>query len=189
VRRYAPADLPSILALLGGEDAVIKPAVSGAAWRTWRVSDFGIAKSQAKLQILLGESDMLIQRYEPQVVEQGEWSLVFIGGAYGHAVLKRPKPGDFRSPEKFGSTIQGLDASPSLRRAAERALAMLGQNAAYARVDIIDSPEGPLLMEVELIEPVLYFNARPETASDLVKHLERRIAHHDRGDVQVSENG
>jgi glutathione synthase/RimK-type ligase-like ATP-grasp enzyme len=161
---------------LGGEDAVIKPAVSGTAWHTWRVRERGVSASQEEMQRLLLERDMLVQRYEPGVTEQGEWSLVFIGGFYSHAVLKQPRPGDFRSQGNFGGSVHGLEAPAALRNAAGRALALLGNGAAYARVDMIDSPQGPLLMEVELIEPVLFFNARPAAAQDLVTHLEWRIA-------------
>jgi len=176
LRRGTESDLAATLALLGGGDAVIKPAVSGTAWHTWRVRDRGVPASQAEMQRLLLERDMLVQRYEPGVTEQGEWSLVYIGGFYSHAVLKKPRPGDFRSQGNFGGSVHDLEAPPALRSAAGRALALLGNGAAYARVDMIDSPQGPLLMEVELIEPVLFFNARPAAAQDLVTHLEWRIA-------------
>lgn len=176
LRRGTESDLAATLALLGGDDAVIKPAVSGTAWHTWRVRDRGIPASQTEMQRLLLERDMLVQRYEPGVTEQGEWSLVYLGGFYSHAVLKQPKPGDFRSQGSFGGSVHDVEAPPALRDAAGRALALLGNGAAYARVDMIDSPQGALLMEVELIEPVLFFAARPLAAQDLVAHLEWRIA-------------
>ena len=176
LRRGEDVDLVATLGVLGGDDAVIKPAVSGTAWHTWRVRDRGVPASQAEVQRLLLERDMLVQRYEPGVTEQGEWSLVYIGGFYSHAVLKQPKPGDFRSQGNFGGSVHELEAPPALRNAAGKALALLGKGAAYARVDMIDDFEGPLLIEVELIEPVLFFATRPAAAQDLAAHLEWRLA-------------
>ena len=34
----------------------------------------------------------------------------------------------------------------------------------YARVDVVESSRGPILMELELIEPELYFLIAPEAA-------------------------
>lgn len=176
LRRGEAADLRSALAMLGGEDAVVKPAISGTAWKTWRVSDFGLKSSETELRQSLVERDMLVQRYEPSVAEQGEWSLVYLGGSYSHAVLKQPKPGDFRSQGDFGGSVRSLDAPPALRAVADRVIAMLCGGAAYARIDVIERWQGPLIMEVELIEPVLYFGARPGSAVDLIAHLESRLS-------------
>jgi glutathione synthase/RimK-type ligase-like ATP-grasp enzyme len=176
LRRGEEADLRSVLGTLGGEDAVVKPAISGTAWKTWRVNDLGLARSETELRQFLVERDMLVQRYEPDVAEQGEWSLVYLGGCYSHAVLKQPKPGDFRSQGDFGGSVRSLDAPPALRDVADRVITMLCRGAAYARIDVIEKWQGPLLMEVELIEPVLYFGARPGSAAEFVAHLEDRLS-------------
>jgi glutathione synthase/RimK-type ligase-like ATP-grasp enzyme len=173
--RGADVDLQATLAVLGAEDAVIKPAVSGTAWLTWRVRELGMVASHAELQKLLESRDMLVQRYEPGVTDQGEWSLVYLDGAYSHAALKVPRPGDFRSQLEFGACVHYLDAPSELKVAAGVALGLLGHGATYARVDMTESPQGPVFMEVELIEPQLFFAARPQAASDLVTNLERRI--------------
>ena len=39
----------------------------------------------------------------------------------------------------------------------------------YARVDVVDSSRGPLLMELELIEPELYFLIVPEAADRMAQ--------------------
>lgn len=176
LRKGVDVDLRATLATLGCATAVIKPAISGTAWQTWRVQDIGVEASQKELQGLLRERDMLVQSYEPSVELLGEWSLVFLGGVYSHAALKLPKAGDFRSQANFGGSVRFMDAPLKLKSIAKTVISNLGSEPVYARVDMIESLRGPLLMEVELIEPVLYFAARPGAASDLIAHLERRIS-------------
>lgn len=45
----------------------------------------------------------------------------------------------------------------------------------YARVDVVESSRGPLLVELELIEPELYFLNVPEAASHLAQLLIDRL--------------
>jgi hypothetical protein len=45
----------------------------------------------------------------------------------------------------------------------------------YARVDIVEAARGPLLMELELIEPELYFLYVPEAADRLARLIVERL--------------
>ena len=46
----------------------------------------------------------------------------------------------------------------------------------YARVDVVESSRGPLLMELELIEPELYFLYVPEAATRLAALIARHLS-------------
>ena len=50
----------------------------------------------------------------------------------------------------------------------EKTLAALPEKALYARIDVIDTGEGFAVMEVELIEPSLYFNMDDTAAQRFV---------------------
>ena len=45
---------------------------------------------------MVANGDVLVQPFLNAIQAEGEWSLLFYGGAYSHAVLKRPRQNDFR---------------------------------------------------------------------------------------------
>ena len=47
---------------------------------------------------------------------------------------------------------------------------------AYARVDAVESARGPLLMELELIEPELYFSIVPGSAERMAQAVVERLS-------------
>ncbi|MGI8663925.1 MAG: ATP-grasp domain-containing protein [Acidimicrobiales bacterium] len=129
---------------------VVKPAVSIGAERTVRDA------AQADLDALVAVSDVLVQPYVREV-ESGEVSLVCFGGVPSHAVRKVPAAGDFRTQEHLGATVTAVPVTEALDQLAGTVLSLLPTTPAYARVDVVDTPDGPLLMELELIEPTLFF--------------------------------
>ena len=171
--------LPQTLAPMSGQEVVVKPTTSGTAWHTARGVVGEAAFEQAVAQ-LPKELDYLVQPFVPEIVSEGEWSLLFFGGEYSHAVLKRPVAGDYRVQSNFGGTAEGIDPAPMLVAPAKHALsvvAALGHaDIAYARVDGVVSQGAFLLMELEMIEPFLHLGARPEAAERFATHLHRQLA-------------
>src|SRR5450432_3586944 len=110
---------------------------------------------------------LFVQPFPPEI-EDGEWSLVFLGGEFSHAVKKRPAAGDFRVQHDFGGTVERCDPDPALvedaravLRAAADATNTMVEDILYARVDGVVRSGRLLLMELELIEPVLFFAQAP----------------------------
>ncbi|MEM7517795.1 MAG: hypothetical protein AAF368_12845 [Planctomycetota bacterium] len=104
----------------------------------------------------------LAQPFMPSVLEEGEYSLFFFGGEYSHTVLKTPASGDFRVQEEHGGLIRGVEPEPGQVEAAGRVLDAVEHDLLYARVDLVRdaaamADERWRLMEIELIEPSLYF--------------------------------
>jgi hypothetical protein len=91
-------------------------------------------------------------------------SLMFIDGSFSHAVEKRPSPGDFRVQHEFGGSVGPVDAPASLRGFGASVLATIQRPWTYARVDLVDTARGPVLMELELIEPSLFLVHAPNAA-------------------------
>lgn len=150
------AALADLQAELGGGELVVKPAVSGSAWRTLHVPAHGAAAAQAEFAALTRERDVIVQSFIPEIGSLGEYSLMFFGGRYSHAVLKTPRTGEFRCQREYGGSVTALPAPASVLETARRALAVFGAPP-YARLDLVVTRGMPMIMEVELIEPVLFF--------------------------------
>ena len=60
----------------------------------------------------------LIQPFLPAVTEEGELSLLYFGGRFSHALIKRPKAGDYRTQGQHGAVETGIDAPQGALEAA-----------------------------------------------------------------------
>ena len=103
----------------------------------------------------------MLQKFMDAIVTEGEWSLMFFGGTFSHAIVKRPKHGDFRVQNDFGGTALLADPPTQVLASATRALQAVDPTL-YARVDGIVDNNRFLLMELELIEPMLFLSDHPE---------------------------
>ena len=161
------ATLAAVLADAGWDDVVIKPVVSASATDTWRVPPGRSADWEERFRALTARGPAMIQPFVPEVALGGEWSLVFIGGEFTHSVLKRPAPGDFRVQEEHGGSQEARPADPGVVRAAAAVLARVPGAPSYARVDgcVVDGRFR--VMEVEVLEPTLYFTEGPHAADRL----------------------
>jgi glutathione synthase/RimK-type ligase-like ATP-grasp enzyme len=172
-------DLPHALSAMHRQEVVIKPTISGTAWHTVRgvVGDTAMEQAIAQLPQAF---EYLVQPYLPEIVTDGEWSLIFFEGEYSHAVIKRPADGDYRVQGEFGGTARSVEPDATLIASAKQALvasaAMGYADIAYARVDGVMTQGRFLLMELEVIEPLLHLGGRPETAERFAAHLQKRLA-------------
>jgi glutathione synthase/RimK-type ligase-like ATP-grasp enzyme len=170
------SDLETALASMSG-DVVVKPTVSGGAWHTVR-GRVGSPDFQQALATLPHELDYLVQPFMPQIVDEGEWSLLFFGGVYSHAVLKKPGSDDYRVQTYFGGTAGLTEPTPAIIASAQhalRAVAELGhRDQAYVRVDGVVDAGVFRIMELEFIEPFLHFAAHPPAAALFAAQLARR---------------
>jgi len=153
---HARADEPTIRAAfeeLGCERIVVKPEVGAGAWR-----QVLIERGQP-----LPHSDQLppdrtmIQPFIESIETEGEYSLLFFGREFSHAVQKLPKAGEYRIQAVYGGTDREHTPSAAELEAAQRVIDAVPEDLLYARVDMVRaSDSGLMLMELELIEPYLY---------------------------------
>ena len=173
LERGQPQSVRAILERRGWHQVVVKPAVSASAFGTWRTSIERADVDQARLDREVAERSLLVQPFVDEIVSQGEWSLVFFGGEYSHAILKRPAAGDFRVQEELGG--HAVPAEPP-SAVIEQARAILGRVPApllYARVDGVERNGRFVLMEVEINEPFLYIGSSPGAAARLADAIVR----------------
>jgi hypothetical protein len=165
VRMGSTVSLADIMAARGWHELVVKPAVSAGSFRTIRTDQRSLEAGEAHLRSLSAERDVLVQEYVPAVEGYGERALIWIDGALTHAVRKSPRfEGD---AEQVSETMPITAAEAAL---AERVLASIDLPKLYARVDMAPGREGqPVLMEVELVEPSLFFSACPQALQRMVR--------------------
>lgn len=158
---FGPAELAQ--ALQDTPELVLKPVVSASGHATYRVrqpEDLGPA-DWALLQAAMARDGLLLQPFVPQIQSEGEWSLVFLGGRYSHAVNKRAAGEQFLIHEEYGGQSRGQTAPAALQSLAEAVVARFAADCLYARVDAIWHQDQWQVMELELIEPALYLAQDP----------------------------
>ncbi|HYW52171.1 MAG TPA: hypothetical protein VE861_16260 [Gemmatimonadaceae bacterium] len=158
-------------------EIVLKPTISGGAKDTFRLH---APLSDVTLQHLVDtfhDRDWFAQPFLRSVITEGEYSLFYFDGQLSHVVQKVPKPGDFRVQEEHGGEITAIAITRELRDMADGVLAAITPAPLQARVDLVRLDHGTLaVMEVELIEPSLYFRMHPQAPANFADALERLLA-------------
>jgi hypothetical protein len=117
------------------------------------------------------EGAVLLQPYLAEVETLRERSLVFIAGKFTHAFTKPA----FASNATGRTEVQPHTPSAEELRVAKAALAAAPLPTLYARVDLAPAPGGPLLMELELIEPDLALRLCPAAAAELARQCRLQL--------------
>jgi glutathione synthase/RimK-type ligase-like ATP-grasp enzyme len=189
----APGEAFAPPAAAGGGEYVVKPTVSAGSRDTARFSggdgdgdgDRDGARAAALVDAIHASGrTAMVQPYVASVDERGETALLFFDGAFSHAIHKGPllRRGAPPTTEVFAAeTIEPREPSAAELAVAERvladAVARLGTGPlAYARVDLVEDAAGePLLLELELTEPSLFFAGEAGRLSQFGHAIRRRV--------------
>jgi hypothetical protein len=176
-----PADPGRPVALPAGA-FVIKPTVSGGAFQSARYDhESEQAEARAHLDHLLASGrDAMIQPYQAAVDSTGETGLIFVEGQISHAIHKEAllRPGVGATEGLAEQMVITLDtAAPHQLEMAgqvlEAATSLVGP-LTYARVDLVPDDAGtPMLMELEILDPALFFELHPAGVERLAAVLDR----------------
>jgi glutathione synthase/RimK-type ligase-like ATP-grasp enzyme len=165
------AALEHFLARTEGSEFVVKPAIgvgSRDAQRHHRDAR-SLAVAHARRLLTAGRS-ALLQPYLSRVDEEGEAALIFFGGEFSHSIRKGAllQPGGGATAALFAPEMISprVAAADELQLARQALAAVPFAMPLYARVDLIRDVRGqPLLLELELIEPSLFFAQAPQAAA------------------------
>ena len=141
VEQGEDVSLGAVLAECGWEQAVLKPAVSGAARETHRI-DGDVAELEPTFRRLVQQEAMLVQPFLADVLVAGEVTVMAVDGETCHAVRKRPKPGDFRVQDDHGGTVEHHEPADDELALARQALAACDPLPLYGRVDMLRDATG-----------------------------------------------
>ena len=156
--------------------AVIKPAFSAGSYLT---EVFEISEIQAiseKYKSIAVEKELLLQEFMPEIQTLGETSFIFFNKKFSHAVNKKPVDGDFRVQSLFGGQYTLVHPSSKLIEKAQKIVDSLPKDLLYARVDGILVESELYLMEIECIEPDLYFELSENSLDRFVSAIVKLIA-------------
>ena len=160
-------------------EAVLKPAISGAARHTYRINSKNYQKQEKIFKKLIKVEGMLFQKFLKNITSLGEISLIMIGGKYTHAVKKKAKKGDFRVQDDHGGKVEKYKPTNDEIIFAKNCLKATPFDPIYARVDIVyDNNNRISLSELELIEPELWLRNNTisaELLADEISNLKSSI--------------
>lgn len=165
-------DLLALFDKLNSSEIVLKPCISAGATNTLVLTKELIKEKADEINQLIDGIDYLAQPFMPQIRE-GEWSLLFFGGKYSHGLLKMPAEGDFRVQHYYGGTFQRREPGKNMIETATTLVNRFAAESLYARVDGIIVDGSFMLMEIELIEPLLYLSLAPESYENYYSALEK----------------
>jgi len=137
---------------------VIKPAFSAGSYLTKLVNQSEIDSIQKEFNEHFETKDFLLQEFRPEIKELGETSFIFFNGKFSHAINKKPMEGDFRVQIQYGGNYTLIEPTIELINQAQAILNQIPEQLLYARIDGIVKDKQLHLMEIELIEPDLYFD-------------------------------
>ena len=175
VERPGPVDLDG--------EVVVKPAISGGGHQTARYEPHEHDEGRRHIDDLVASGRVaMVQPYQSAVDDEGELGLIFLGGSFSHAIHKEPmiRRGTGPLDDLIDNQVVVV-ARPSAdqlalgRRAVAAAEDLLGPTT-YARVDTVRGPGGePLLLELELLDPLLFFAWHPDKVVGFARVLADRL--------------
>jgi O-ureido-D-serine cyclo-ligase len=149
---------------------VIKPEVGAGSFDA-RAFAGPSAEATAHLAQLTARGAALVQPYVASVDHYGERSLIWIDGELTHAIRKTPR---------FAGDIERVEGPFAIaddeRAVALAALAPYAADILYGRVDLARDAAGtPRVMELELVEPSLFFACHPPSLDRYITGLRARL--------------
>jgi hypothetical protein len=149
---------------------VIKPEVGAGSIGT-RVFRRGDPEAHAHLATITARGAALVQPYFESVENEGERSMIWIDGEFTHAIRKTPR---------FSGDVERVDGPVPIaddeRAVAQAALDPYIGRVLYARVDLARDGAGtPTVMELELVEPSLFFAQYPPALERFIDALVREL--------------
>ena len=162
---------------LDASEIVVKPQVGAGSIRTVRLKRN--AWSEADL-IDAPTGAAMIQPFLRAIETEGERSLFWFGGEYSHAVRKVPASGDWLA-NRPGHTRFSAEAPPlAAMEAAEAARARAPKDLLYVRIDLVlGDDDAWRVIEIEAIEPYLFWTSRPRAPTFLPARLRASWADRD----------
>ena len=175
-------------------EVIVKPSISAGARDTGRFGPSLHDEASGLIETIHGSGrTAMVQPFLPSVDESGETALVFIDGEFTHSlrkssVLRPDEVAPVRStdlmvaeamydPELVLAGTYEPDELELAERIVRHITERFGYLPLYARVDMLRDDEGtPVLLELEAVEPNLYFDQFPDGAGRLASALAARAA-------------
>ncbi len=168
-----PSDAERAYETWSTDRLVAKPRVGAGAWRQATLRRGAPLPPAEELP----PGQLLLQPFLPSIQTEGEFSFVFFGEVFSHAIRKLPGPGDYRVQSMYGATESVHEPTAAEIERVRTIVQAAPGPLLYARVDMVQGLDGELaLMELELIEPYLYPEQGPGLGEPFVDRLVELLA-------------
>ncbi len=164
-----PTPLADIFDRLGADELVLKPVVGASGFGQERLT-----RGQAGERLM--DPGLFAQPLIPEIVTWGEISMIFVAGAFSHAVRKTAAKGEYRIHVMHGGAEMAYQPTPAEIATAQAFVDALPVPALAARVDLVPHEGELLLMELEVIEPHLFPLFGPELGERIAAACEALLA-------------
>lgn len=165
-----PADAESVLVDQGWTRAVLKPAIGASGYGVTLIEH----GKPIKENLPPTPGPWLVQEFLPEI-KDGELNVVLFNRQVSHMIRKVPAEGEWRSNWAFNPTWTSVPIEPAAVEVAQRALSLFDRPPLYARVDGVMVDNRFVVLELELIDPSLFFVFEPEAAKRFAKATLERI--------------
>lgn len=156
---------------------IIKPNVSASAFNTFLVKKQSAEKFISKLSSVFTKKEFMVQPFMENIISEGEYSLFYFDGKFSHAIIKKPKQNDFRVQEEYGGILTSIIPDKQQLSISEDILSKVNPLPLYARIDLVRTDANNFaLMELELIEPSLYFNMDTDSPKRFAEIFNSRMS-------------
>lgn len=171
----------------GFAEFVVKPTrgAGSKGAKRFLAAEIDAARVHA-IELITSGSPAMVQPYFPSVDEGSETALVHFDGVFSHSITKGPmlSQDGVRQMVDDLYVVESIDsrqASDAQREVAQQAIAAIPSTSdftapLYARVDLIDDESGaPIVLELELVEPSLFFAFAPEATDRFARAIAARV--------------
>jgi glutathione synthase/RimK-type ligase-like ATP-grasp enzyme len=150
---------------------VVKPLFGAAGLNTFLVNN---EADLIKLSPLIG-SDVIIQPFVESILTKGEYSYIFFGGKFSHAVVKNARAGEFRVQDDHGGRVEKYIPTSAEITTINGYLDKLDRELTYVRVDVVYYKDELVIMELEAIEPELFFRFEKNAIQTFCKLISKSL--------------
>lgn len=173
---FSGQNTDALFGSLDTEKIVIKPVIGAGSDDTFWITPKSSASTLRQIEEVFTARPAMLQPFMENITSEGEFSLFYFDGDYSHTVLKTPESGDFRVQEEHGGRLKLVEAESHLKQTGDKIMKALPEIPLYARVDIVRTQDNNFaLMELELIEPSLYFNMDENSPDRFAEVFVRRM--------------
>ncbi len=165
-----PEEAERILIKQGWSKAVLKPAIGGSGYGVTLIE----SGKDIAAELPSTPGPWLVQEFLPEI-RDGELNVVLFNGQVSHMIRKVPAEGEWRSNWAFKPNWTCVPVEPAAADVAQRTLGLFSSPPLYARVDGVMIEDRFVVLELELVDPSLFFIFEPEAAKRFAEATLNRI--------------
>jgi hypothetical protein len=176
IQTLALGDVQMMFQHFATDKIVLKPMLGANADDTFRIHRDTAEAELREICEIFSTKTCLAQPFMHNIMTEGEFSLIYLDGRLSHSIIKTVGKDNFYVQEEHGGGVVPLSEPESgLVAAADKTISVLPETPMYARIDFVRTEHNRFaLMELELIEPCLYFRFGEHSAMDFAKAIDSR---------------